>query len=655
MNVDSDREHTPATHFRHLGWFLRFLIPTWRRGAREKQQASYPWTRVLWLTGVDYFSTLGYQPGIAFLAAGALSPVATLILVAVTLLGALPVYIQVAKRSFAGLGSIAMLEQLIPKWKGKLCVLAVLGFAATAFVITMTLSAADAAQHAVENPLLHDILGEHRMLVTCVLLFGLAAVFIVGFKGAIGIAMFVAVPYIALNAIVIARGFYELMIHPDLIARWLDEPALQGDWTSVFLASALVFPRLALGLSGFETGVTVIPLVRGELTDSLPPAGRIRNTGKLLTTAAAIMSVMLIGTSLVSTTLIPPGEFQPGGQASGRAIAYLAHDLLGGVFGSLYDLSTIAILSFAGASAMTGLLNLIPRYLPRFGMAPRWAEFSRPLVLILLGINLMVTWAFDADVDAQVGAYATGVLVLILSAAVAVSLTLWRDARAETGVAVWRLRGQSLYFWVVTAVLTYAVVANVYTRPDGLIIAFLFILAILLVSAISRFWRATEIRVVDFSFFNPASQRAWKTMQGKVVNLVPVASTDDASLRVKAARLRSYYRAEGPIAFVHIELADDRSEFKSHIRIQVRKIKEIYIINIYGAAAIANNLAWVSEQLDPIAIYLELTLQNSFIQAFKYLLWGEGEVGVLVYEILVRHWRSTPEEDIRPLIFLVSR
>jgi hypothetical protein len=230
----------------------------------SEEAQSHPWYAVIWLTGVDYFSTLGYQPGIALLAAGALSPIATAILVAVTLLCAFPVYAQVSARSYVGQGSIAMLENLVPGWAGKIFVLALLGFAATDFVITMTLSAADATQHLIENPVVHSFLAEDwKIPLTIALLAVLAYVFIRGFKEAIELATFVCVPYLALNVVVLARAVLEVMSHPQALGSWKDALHARGDWTAILVASIFLFPRLALGLSGFETGVSVMPLIHG--------------------------------------------------------------------------------------------------------------------------------------------------------------------------------------------------------------------------------------------------------------------------------------------------------------------------------------------------------------------------------------------------------
>ncbi|HVF27402.1 MAG TPA: hypothetical protein VM943_04105, partial [Pyrinomonadaceae bacterium] len=359
---------------------------------REGQHHEHSWWKVMCLTGVDYFSTLGYQPGIAALAAGALSPIATLVLVLLTLFGALPMYNRVAAESPHGDGSISMLENLLSRWKGKLFVLALLGFVATSFIITITLSAADATAHIVENPYAPDFL-HHRIAVTLALIAALGLVFLKGFNEAIGIAVVLVIAFLLLNVIVIGTGFYEIATHPEVLSNWKDalfrshsNPAM------MVVAALLLFPKLALGLSGFETGVVVMPLVKGDATDNEErPEGRIRNTRKLLASAALIMSVFLISSSIITTTLIPAEEFRPAntpgfppeaGEANGRALAYLAHTYLGDIFGTIYDLSTIFILWFAGASAMAGLLNIVPRYLPRYGMAPDWAKATRPLVLV---------------------------------------------------------------------------------------------------------------------------------------------------------------------------------------------------------------------------------------------------------------------------------
>jgi hypothetical protein len=628
-------------------WFYRGGGLDEESGHTEKK----PWSLVLWLTGVDYFSTLGYQPGIALLAAGALAPFSTLLLLAVTLFGALPVYAQVAEHSYVGQGSIAMLENLLSGWKSKLFVLVLLGFAGTDFIITMTLSAADAARHAIENPYMHRYVGDSPVWLTIALLLLLAIVFLKGFLEAIGLAAAVAVPYLMLNLAVLARGIVEIIHRPWLLANWTNGLHGQGDWTMLLLASAIVFPKLALGMSGFETGVSVMPLISSDDKGSGQPAGRIRNTRKLLLAAALIMSFMLLVSSFVSTLLVPEQAYRIGGLASGRAIAWLAHKWMGPAFGTVYDVSTIAILWFAGASAMAGLLNLIPRYLPRFGMAPRWAAFRRPLIVVFFGVNVLVTLIFRASVERQAGAYATGVLVLMLSAAIAVALSLWRHGSASGGGPK---RLQSGYFWLVALVFAYTLVANVIERPDGVVIATIFISAILIIGGISRYNRATELRVTEFNFADSRSAALWPSLVDKKVHLVPLRGSTPASRRHKQAEIRKCYRIEGPMAFIHVDLLDNRSEFMAPLIVSVDQEDGNYLVSVSGAIAIANTVAYVSELIDPISIIIGLTRQNLMMQSLRFLLWGEGETAWMVYMILVKYWEWTPENDIKPYIFLMS-
>ena len=477
------KEH-PGRRF--LRWLLEERIEEVQGPEAREGEEQHEWWQVVCLTGVDYFSTLGYIPGIAIATAGALSPIATLLIVLLTLFGMLPMYRVVAAQSPHGQGSIAMLEKLLSFWKGKVFVLCLLGFVATSWVITITLSASDASAHVVENPLWPEALADQRVLITLVLLAVLGGVFLKGFKEAIGIAVAVVGAYLLVNLVVVAAGFYEIATQPEVLAGW--QSALfreHGSPLAMIGVSLLVFPRLALGLSGFETGVSMMPLMRGDADDDPErPEGRIRNTRKMLFAAALIVCFYLMTTSFVTTLLIPESEFGANGEAQGRTLAYLAHEHLGNTFGTIYDVSTITILWFAGASAMAGLLNVVPRYLPCYGMSPEWGKAVRPLVIVYTLISMVVTVIFAADVGSQAGAYATGVLAMMTSAAFAVTLTAWRSGRTLGTVL----------FGVITVVFVYALASNVYQRPDGITIALFFIGAIIAISLVSHVQRSTELK-----------------------------------------------------------------------------------------------------------------------------------------------------------------
>ncbi|HJQ28067.1 MAG TPA: amino acid permease, partial [Rubrobacter sp.] len=299
---------------RFMRWLLKERIEEVQGPEAREGEEQHPWWQVVCLTGVDYFSTLGYIPGIAALAAGSLSPIATLLIVLLTLFGMLPMYRVVAKESPNGQGSIAMLERLLSFWQGKLFVLCLLGFVATSWIITITLSASDATAHVVENPLVPAALRGHEVAITVLLLVVLGAVFLKGFKEAIGVAVSIVGVYLLVNLVVVVTGLYEVISRPETFVGWQDALfSNYGNPLTMIAVSFLVFPQLALGLSGFETGVSMMPLVRGDSDDEPEqPQGRIRNTRKMLFVAALIMSFYLITTSFVTSVLISEHEFKQG-------------------------------------------------------------------------------------------------------------------------------------------------------------------------------------------------------------------------------------------------------------------------------------------------------------------------------------------------------
>jgi hypothetical protein len=692
---------------------------------------THPWWKVMCLTGVDYFSSLGYQPAIAALAAGALSPIATLVLVLITLFGALPMYRRVAEESPHGDGSISMLEKLLSYWPSKFLVLALIGFVATGFIITITLSAADASAHVIENPFVRQYVEGAQLPITLLFIALLGAVFLKGFNEAIGIAVVLVALYIGLSLVVVGSGLQQLSLNPVKFSDWIS--VLQTGYSSPLAligAALLVFPRLALGLSGFETGVVVMPLIKGDPSDTEEnPKGRIRNGKKLLLGAALIMSIMLISSAFVTTVMIPRTEFwaaatataeenaetlksgtatikmvvndkvqpnevltyqiptdipttgqptkvtttyknetihmiatikpvgnlynvtleKPKGEANGRALAYLAHKYLGDGFGTVYDISTILILWFAGASAMAGLLNIVPRYLPKYGMAPDWTLATRPLVLIFTALCFIVTFAFNASVDAQASAYATGVLALMTSAAIAVTLSAIRHGQKRL----------SFLFGITSLVFVYTTAQTILEQPDGLRIAGFFIALIVAISIFSRVTRSTELRITKIELDQVAQDFIEDTAHQSELHLIAnkrqAGDWGEYHDKEFAEREDHHIDQRDPVLFFEVEVSD-ASAFDAKLQVKGITIEgpngEKYRILRATAPAVPNAIA---------AFLFELRNRTSLIphcyftwseitpiaNVIRFLFFGEGDTAPMTREIIRQ---NEPKKRRRPRV-----
>jgi hypothetical protein len=348
----------------------------------------------------------------------------------------------------------------------------------------------------------------------------------------------------------------------------------------------------------------------------------------------------------VTTVLIPLEELEAGGEANGRALAYLAHGYLGGAFGTAYDLSTITILWFAGASAMAGLLNIVPRYLPRYGMAPGWARALRPLVLVYIAIAFAITIIFEANVNAQAGAYATGVLAMMTSAAVAVALTARRRGSKREVFA----------FGLVTLVFVYALVANEIQRPDGLMISLFFIGAIILTSLISRIYRTTELRAESIEMDETAQRFiAEATAREGEMHIVahrpgPGDGPQEYARKEKEQREDNHIPAGDPVLFLEVDV-EDPSKFADVLEVQGMEVGDHRVLRARSPVvpnAIAAFLLHVRDTTGKRPhCYFGWTEGNPILYLLRYLLFGEGDTAPVAREVLRE---AEPDPTRRPAI-----
>lgn len=655
------------------------------------------WPLVLCLVGVDYFSTLAYLPSIAVEAAGPWAPVAAAGVVLATFLLALPVYWYVVARSPDGRGATGILEDLVPGWRGKIIVLTLLGFAAADFVITRSLSLADAAVHLLSNqhgqrflahlpeylpnderpwwpPLDHLLqrIADPQVAVTLglsVVSFTLLHILKRGFSRRVLLAVAAAVvAYLALTALVIGSGAAHVARHPEIWNGWLEDtfaapPAIDAApsshaWLWSCLQIALwSFPQLALGLSGFEMTMTVAPQVSGG--DESAPGGRVRNTRKLMATAAAIMAAYLVSAVAVTTLLIPEAALNAGGAAEHRALAYIAHGseladgargaavnpLFGAKFGDLYDLSTAIVLCLAGASVSLGLRTLLPHYLNRLGMEISWAGKVGVIVHVLNLVVLLVTVVYRASPASQQWAYATSVLVLLAGASLAAAVDVDRHVpRGARRVVLETLFLAAGAFFLSMTVLT--VVRN----QSGLLIAASFVAAILLSSIVSRWFRSTELRFEGFDFADETTRRRWTELGQSGPKILAPHRPGLIPLSVKSRQLQRDYRLDPgtPVVFIEVELGDP-SNFYQKPLMKIEFEDGLELIRVSRCVSVSHVLAAICLEMtagggDPPEIVFGWSHESPLAANLNFLLLGEGNIPWMVKALVRKALRDAPRQ-----------
>jgi uncharacterized integral membrane protein len=294
---------------------------------------------------------------------------------------------------------------------------------------------------------------------------------------------------------------------------------------------------------------------------------------------------------------------------------------------------------------MAGLINIVPRYLPAYGMAPEWSKAVRPVVLVYTGVSIIITLVFQADVNAQAGAYATGILAMMVSGSVAVTISA---ARKKHRIA-------TVGFTVLTLILVYALVFNVIEKPDGIAISGFFILGIVIISLVSRISRSTELRVETIEFDDEALALIHEVLNANA-GLNIIANQRQAGDHAEYVAKEEAQRGMNPVPFaanvlfLEVDVVDP-SQFSRVLQVRGHVIEGFRVLRV-ESPAVPNALAAILIALrDSTGVrphcYFEWAEGNPIVHLFRYLLLGAGDTAPVVREIL-RELESDPAK--RPSI-----